>query len=248
MSAIKKVFEWLFYLIDNMLTHDENDKIAKVRSRKTKTLDDIAERIVKERTEYRKETILNILAMANSVKLDFIAQGEMINDGLVIFEPAVTGNFNGITEFDETLHSCVVNVHAGNDIHRMLKQVKGVYSGLTVENGGAEITGISDTATGLTNGVVTPGKTVTVTGKKIRVVPQEGETAASCITFAKIGTQEIITQQDAPVINDPSKIVIQLPSLPAGEYLLTLKTLYSTNAVNLKAPRYITSKIKLVVK
>jgi hypothetical protein len=40
--------------------------------------------------------------MANSVKLDFLAQGEMINDVPVIFEPTITGNFTDSTEFDES--------------------------------------------------------------------------------------------------------------------------------------------------
>jgi len=42
--------------------------------------------------------------------------------------------------------------------------------------------------------------------------------------------------------------VLQLPALTAGQYTLTIKTVFSTNAINLKAPRYITSKVKLEVK
>jgi hypothetical protein len=222
MPIVKKIFEWLYYLIDNVLSHDENDKIAKVRSKKTKGIDDIAERIVQERTEYRKETIVNILKMVNDVKLNFLAQGEMINDGLVIYEPTITGNFDDSAEFDGSRHNCVINVHAGSDIHAMLRQVKGVYSGLTVENGGAEITGISDNTTGSTDGKVTPGKIVTITGKKIRIVPEEDETVESCITYTHQGTHQVIPQADPPVINDPSKIVLQLPPLDAGLYTLTL--------------------------
>jgi hypothetical protein len=248
MATIKKIYEWLFYLIENTLTADTGDKIAKVKTRKTKTIDDIAAHIVRERTEYRKETIANIISLANAAKLEFLSQGEMINDGLVLFEPAITGNFYEPADYDDDRNRCIVNTHVGNDVHAMLKQVKGVYSGLTLDNGGAAITGVEDTATGSTTGEVTPGKTVTITGKKIRVVPEEGETVESCITYTHQETAQVVTQEDTPVINDPSKIVLQLPALPAGTYTLTLKTLFSNASTLLKAPRYITSKLKLEVK
>jgi hypothetical protein len=129
----------------------------------------------------------------------------------------------------------------------MLRQVKGTYNGLTVENGGAAITGITDSTTGSTTGEVTPGKVITIAGKKIRVVPEEGETVESCITYTNAATGVVVSQEDAPVINDPSRIVLQLPDLEAGQWTLTIKTLFSNNATTLKAPRYITAKVKLTV-
>ena len=249
MATVKKIHEWLFYLIDNAITTlVDNDRIAKVKTRKTKGIDDIAARIVQERTEFRRETIVNILTMANAAKIEFLSQGEMVNDGVVIYEPSITGNFFDNPAFNEKVHRCVVNTRVTNDVHAMLRQVKGVYNGLTVENGGASIDGVTDTVTGSTTGTVTPGKTVTIAGKKIRVTPEEGETVESCITYANLDTGQVIVQEDAPVINDPSKIVLQLPMLPAGFYSLTIKTLYSSASTTLKAPRHIVSKIKLEVK
>ena len=248
MAAIKKIYEWLFYLIDNTVTPDPTDKIAKVKTRKTKTVDDIAARIVQERTEYRKETIVNIIGMANAAKFEFLSQGEMVNDGLIIYEPSITGVFFDNADFDAGRHSCVVRTRVGKDIQTMLKQVKGTYNGLTLDNGGAVITGIIDAATGAKTGLVTPGKTITITGNKIRVVPEYGETVESCITYTNIDTQEEIQQEDVPAINDPGKIVLQLPLLDAGLYTVTIKTLYTPGATTLKAPRYIVSKVKMEVK
>jgi hypothetical protein len=249
MATAKKIFEWLFYLVDNTITtNDDTDRIAKVKTRKTKGIEDIAARIVQDRTEYRKETIMNIMALANAAKLEFLSQGEMVNDGLVLFEPTITGVFYDNAEFDPRRHRCVVNTRVSGDVQAMLKQVKGVYNGLTLDNGGAAITGVADTVTGATNGEVTSGKTITITGNKIRVVPEEGETAASCITYTNLETKEVIAQEDTPVINDPSKLVLQLPQLGVGSYALTIKTLFSSGQVALKAPRYITAKLKLVVR
>jgi hypothetical protein len=248
MATVKKIYEWSFYLIENTVTPDPTDKIAKVKSKKTKTVDDIADRIVQERTEFRKETIVNILTMANKVKLEFWAQGDRVNDGLVFAEPTITGNFYDDVSFDDSRHRCILNARVTNDVHAMLAQVKGRHNGLTVENGGASIDSIADGATGALNGEITPGKIITVTGKKIRVVPEDGETLQSCITYTNLDTLQVVTQEDAPVINDPSKIVLQLPMLPQGFYSLTVKTLFSAASTALKEPRYITSKIRLEVK
>ncbi|MDR1678812.1 MAG: DUF4469 domain-containing protein [Prevotellaceae bacterium] len=248
MATVKKIYEWLFYLIENTVTKEEGDKIAKVKSKKTKSIEDIAEQIVQQRTEYRKDTIVNVMKLVNSTKLEFLLQGEKVNDGISILEPAITGIFTDDTNFVEGVHNCIINSHVTNEIHAMLAQVKGTYNGLSMENGGASIDGITDSATGAVNGEVTPGKAITITGNKIRVVPEEDETPESCITYTNTETQQVITQEDPLIINDPSKIVLQLPGLTKGLYLLTVKTLYSNSAVSLKAPRYITSKIKLEVK
>ncbi len=244
----KKIYEWLFYLIENTVTKEEGDKTAKVKSRKTKSIEDLADRIVQERTEYRRDTIVNIIKLVNSTKLEFLAQGEKINDGITLLEPAIAGNFYDDTTFVDGTHSCIINSRVTNDVHAMLSQVKGTYNGLSLENGGASIDGITDSTTGSTTGEVTPGKTITITGNKIRVIPEEGETAESCITYTNLETQQVIIQSDPLVINDPSRLVLQLPELAKGSYSLTVKTLFSNNSTLLKAPRYLTAKVKLEVK
>ncbi len=45
---IKKLYEWLFYLIEHTLTSEKGDYLAKITTQKTKTVEDIADRIVKE--------------------------------------------------------------------------------------------------------------------------------------------------------------------------------------------------------
>ena len=70
----------------------------------------------------------------------------------------------------------------------------------------------------------------------------------SCITYTDVATGMVINQNDPPVINDPSKIVMQLPELKEGSYTLTIKTAFSSASITLKAPRYIAFKTKLIVK
>ena len=243
----KKIFEWFYYLVENLLTAVTTDYSAKVKSKKSRTVDDIANHIVSQRTEYRKETIVNILNMSADATVYFLSQGDRVNLGTVILEPGIVGVFDGTTSFDPEVHKCVVNAHVTNVVHKMLEEVTGSYSGLMVDNGGAAIEGVTDSTTGKTDGTITAGKVITVTGKKIKIVPEDSETAESCITFTNVATEQVVTQADALVINDPSKLVFQLPALPAGTYTLTIKTLFSNSSVNLIAARYIVYKQTLTV-
>jgi len=55
---MSKVNVWLY---DNLLTPDPNDFYGKVKPQGTLRNNDIADAMIKEGTEYQKETILNIL-------------------------------------------------------------------------------------------------------------------------------------------------------------------------------------------
>ena len=73
--------------------------------------------------------------MINDVKLEFLSQGNSINDGITPYEPTITGVSEGETIFDEKKNTCIVNVHTTKEVREMLSSVKPTYSGLTVDNG-----------------------------------------------------------------------------------------------------------------
>ena len=130
MATVKKIYEWFYYLIENTVTKDPADRIAKVKSKKTKTLDDLAARIVQQRTEYRKDTLVSIYRMMNDAKLEFLSEGEKVNDEITLLEPAITGNFYEDANFVDGRHSCVVNSRVTNAVQAMFRQTKGAYNGL----------------------------------------------------------------------------------------------------------------------
>jgi hypothetical protein len=249
MAILKKLYTWLFYLLENAITPDPNDKYAKVKSGRNNGMTDIAHEIKVEGSEHTEATIIDLLTRANSVKMKMLSRGEKVNDGIAFYEPAITGSFYENTTFDESRNTCVINIRVNRDVHLMLQQVKAEYTGYTVDNGGAVIKGVTDAKTGELNGVITPGKIATIVGNKIRIVPEEGETVADCITWTSVATQEVTVQEDDPATNDPSKIMLTVPPLAPGFYTLALKTLYSSSgSPSLKAPRYISLKGKLQVK
>lgn len=69
-------------LYDNLLTERKGDYTAKPHITGTLYNTDIAARIVAARTEYQHGTILNILDMADSHKVQAIAEGKSVVDGV----------------------------------------------------------------------------------------------------------------------------------------------------------------------
>ena len=87
----KKKFVWEVYLRPNTLTKDnDRDCIADVHAHvSTQRNEDIADIITKERSEFRKETILSILGLRDKAVKDLIQAGNSFMDGLVQISPRV---------------------------------------------------------------------------------------------------------------------------------------------------------------
>ena len=64
-----------------------NDYTANVRKLKSKTVSDIAAEIVSERTEYRPETIENIVRLYQDKVMDNLCEGNIVTDSLGTYTP-----------------------------------------------------------------------------------------------------------------------------------------------------------------
>ena len=63
-------------LYDNIMTEQKGDYTGRARITGSLHNKEIAARIIKERTEYRQETIENILDLADQKKVEAIAEGK----------------------------------------------------------------------------------------------------------------------------------------------------------------------------
>lgn len=82
-------------LYDNVLTEKPGDYAGKVRITGTIHNKEIAARIVAKRTEYRQETIENILGMADEEKRGAIVEGKSVVDGVWQYLLNIGGSFDG---------------------------------------------------------------------------------------------------------------------------------------------------------
>ena len=98
------------------------------------------------------------------------------------------------------------------------------------------INGTLDAATRATNLSATAGRNFTVLGKNIKVAGTDASVGIT-LTASEGGS---VTKLDADmlVVNDPSRLIILLPSgLKDGEYTLTVTTQFVAGKTLLKSPR-----------
>ncbi|MFT4071171.1 MAG: DNA-binding domain-containing protein [Dysgonamonadaceae bacterium] len=93
-------------LYDTPLTPETNDFIGRVQLNNTLDNTRIAALIVQERTEYRLETIKNILDLADNAKCNALASGYAVHSGVAQMHPSISGRFEGEkAQFDSKTHS-----------------------------------------------------------------------------------------------------------------------------------------------
>jgi hypothetical protein len=109
---------------------------------------------------------------------------------------------------------------------------------LGVKDSGAYIGIVTDAATGLADGSITPDDDIIIEGDKLKIAP-EGEDGLG-VFFVNVSTEEVIPVTHRLTQNDPKKIIARVPGdIPAGEYILRIATRFSTSAVALKEVRTI---------
>jgi hypothetical protein len=107
-----------------------------------------------------------------------------------------------------------------------------------------EIFGVADTDTviaqiidmksGSVNDLLTPNRNLKITGNKIKIA---GENEANGIYFVNRDTTERIRVDDSDVaVNNPSELIVVIPELASGTYLLEVTMQYAVSFL-LKAPR-----------
>ena len=222
----KKKFVWEVHLRPNTLTKDnDRDCIADVHAHAaTQRNEDIAEIITKERSEFRKETIINILNMRDKAVKDIIQEGLSFMDGLVQISPRVSGVWETEnSSYDEKIHKRTVDLIPTADLRTTLDAIGVKVLGAKEET--ARITEITDTATGLKDGSLTIGDDIIIEGSKIKV--DETDPAQGVFFKAENGTEYKTNRRLS--VNNPSQIIARVPKeVPEGKVEVMVRTKFST--------------------
>ena len=228
----KKKSVWEVYLRPNTLTKDnDRDCIADVyQHAETQRNKDIADIIVKERTEFRPETIMNILTMRDKVVTQLLEEGLSVMDGVVQITPRVSGVWETEgAEYDEKIHKRTVDIVPTADLRDVLDAIS--VKVLGAKEATARITSITDTATGLKDGTITIGDDIIIEGDKLKV--DEKDAAQGVFFKAANGTEYKTTRRLS--VNKPSQIIARVPKeVPAGAVTVIVRTKYSSTAKPLK--------------
>lgn len=228
----KKKSVWEVHLRPNTLTKDnDRDCIADVyQHAETQRNKDIADIIVKERTEFRPETIMNILTMRDKVVTQLLEEGLSVMDGVVQITPRVSGVWETEgAEYDEKIHKRTVDIVPTADLRDVLDAIS--VKVLGAKETTARITSITDTATGLKDGTITIGDDIIIEGDKLKI--DEKDAAQGVFFKAANGTEYKTTRRLS--VNKPSQIIARVPKeVPAGAVTVIVRTKYSSTAKPLK--------------
>lgn len=217
-------------LYDNAITEVKGDYVAKPVITGTLHNSEIADRIVAKRTEYRKETIVNILDLADQEKANAIVEGKSVVDGVGQYQVNVSGSFDGEkAPFNPAVHKLGVSYTPGKLLRDTLKNIV-VETRPAVT--GPIINDIVDTTTGEKNLLLTSSGPAVITGTNIKVMG-DAPTVGIYLTPAE-GEAKKVTLL---IHNNPSQVTFMLPTLADGEYKLSLTTQYSAGNNQVKEAR-----------
>ena len=112
-------------LYDNPLTEKEGDYVGRVSINGSAHNAECAQRIIDKRSEYRLETILNIMDLVDQEKRALLAEGKSVIDGVGQFLPTISGSFDGPeAPFDAEKHKLSVSFTMGKALRDSLAQAE----------------------------------------------------------------------------------------------------------------------------
>ncbi|AZZ58308.1 DNA-binding domain-containing protein [Riemerella anatipestifer] len=222
------------WLRPNLLTKDDpNDFVAVPLLGGSLGITEIIEALKKEGMEIQTETAIDIITRFNRKASELVLNGYSVNTGLVYMRPAIKGVFYDKT-WDKEKHSVYVNVNQGTDLRKAANDTKVEILG--EQSSPMSVFSITDKVTGKADGTLTKGKNAEIKGTYIKI---DGDNPKNGIVFKNLDNQnEVKLAKDSIVLNEPSRLLILVPSdLEAGNYELSITTQSSTGSVLLKEPR-----------
>lgn len=236
---MSKVNVWLY---DNLLTPDRNDFYGKVKPQGTLRNEDIAGEMIKEGTEYQKETILNILDRSDRIKVAKLVEGYSINTGVYYSHIGINGVFHGATDrFDANEHRITASFTSSTALREELKKTQVEIIGTATTE--PVIGKVIDSLTKAEDSTITPGNVISIQGNRLKIAGDD----------AMIGVYLINQNDDSRhkctqiITNEPKQLLVMLPALEVGNYALEIVTQYSASNSILKEPRKIQFEHILIV-
>lgn len=232
------------YLHDNYLTDDPNDFLARVNNERTLGIDDIC-----QSANARGGADISAASMSHAVNLFLkemsylLCDGYSVNTGYFTVGTQIKGVFNSPKEtFNANKHAIYFLFNQGDILRKELSNIE--VSIIGVAETGCEIAQVTDVKTGSVNDVITTGRNIKIKGSKIKLA---GDDATVGVSFIE-QTTGLITRVDMwdIVSNNPSELIIVVPEMIEGKYILEIRTQYC-GSNNLKTTRKATFNKTLTV-
>ena len=239
-------YNWKVWLRRILFSNVENGYTASVSTIGKKALRnaDIARIMKNAGSELSLETLLYILDQSDRVKREEVQRGNSVLTGTAQYTPRVQGVWTGANaKFNPAIHKIGLHIIPSPEMRAAFKDI--TIESLGEKPGGAFIGLVTNTTTGLTDGTMTSGDDILVEGDKLKILPED-DTALGI--FFVNSTDETVTPVTRRLTrNEPKKLLVRVPELPAGQYILRVVTRFTNGTTLLKEPRVIEYDKPLVI-
>lgn len=231
-----------YSLSDNPLTPDPNDHTARVQNVTSYDLETIKALMLDKGTTLTRTDIDAGITNLCEVLADCIAKGGSINIPLFKTGFSITGVFtDGTDTFDSARHSVNLNLTPGPLLLEALKEI--TLTKVAPTDSLPQVVRVQDGTTKSINDQITPAGAIIINGNLLKI---EGDHPSNGVYFIaqEDGTA---TPVDIMVENNPGKLIVMVPALPPGSYILQITTQYNGTGAGVKTPRTKTFKQSLTV-
>lgn len=222
------------YLYENRLTDAPNSYIARVDNERSLSIEDICLSATS-----RGGADASAAAMEHTVRLFLKEMAYQLCDGYAVnaeyFTASVQikGVFNSPTEaFSHKKHTIQFQFAQGASLRSELGNIEVQVLGLA-ETGICIVEAI-DVKSGSVNGLLTPGRILRIKGSKLKLAGTHE--AVGVYLVSQLSGQRFKIDPSDIVTNKPSELIILVPELEAGQYLLEITSQFTTGNL-LKEPR-----------
>ena len=225
---------------NTVTTDDKTDKIFVLETTRSVDQQFVLDRMADKNPGLHRETMSASINLYHEVLSELAMNGYSINTDFCRIVPQLKGLAKN-NAWDPATNSIYVSLTQGKKLREAIKDT--TVQILGDRQASMYINGTQDTSTRATDLSATAGRNFTLLGKNIKVAGTDPSVGIT-LTAAN-GGKVTHLDPDMLVVNDPSKLIILLPSnLSDGEYTLTVTTQYGGNVkALLKAPRHASQTI-----
>ena len=205
-----------YYLLDNPVTIDETDLKAQPLTNGSKDADDLVEYMIARGSTVTKAEAKATLQELLEASAHFLKEGYNLNLPLFKAGFSISGVFTSEDDvFDSSRHQLNINLQLGGELKGIPQQIK-----LMKVEGNPSLPlpkTLFDVSSQTTNNRLTPGGTVKVTGKRMKIDAKQPTQGVFLVNGTK--TVPVTTL----VTSRPSELVMVLPNLSKGTYTLEVR-------------------------
>ncbi len=208
-----------YSLRENLLTPAPDDYMAQVQDVRSYTLDEIIDAMMEKGSTLTRADVAATLQIYGEVVRAIVKDGSAVNTPLINTALSISGVFDGANDaFDKKRHTVNLNITAGT----LLRDAVGKVKCEKTESASTDpyITEVSDIVSGKTNGVLTKGGVVQITGSRLKFDPKD---EAQGIFF--VPDTGMLVRAAVIAENKPARLMAIIPvDLAAGTYYIEVRT------------------------